>query len=140
MLKRDIKYVNFDDEEVTETFYFNLSKSELIEYESTYGGKFQDFMKTMIKSEDTQKLIQEFKKLILLSYGEKSPDGRRFVKSDTLREEFSQTAAYDTLFMELATNETLAAEFITSIMPSDMRQSVELSVVKKDFVEKTTGE
>jgi hypothetical protein len=69
--------------------------------------------------------VSEFKKIVLLSYGEKTPDGKRFVKNDEIREAFSQTAAYDTLFMELATDDKAAADFIKGIMPRDMSQQVE---------------
>lgn len=122
MLKRSIKYTNFNDEEVTGVFYFNLSKSELVELEMSYSGAgLQATMQRIIDTRDSEELIKEFKKIILLSYGVKSDDGETFEKSDELRERFQQTAAYQALFMELATDENAASTFIIGIMPKDMQ-------------------
>src|SRR5688572_27492135 len=111
MLKRTIKYENYDGEEVSEEFYFNLSKAELIEMEVEYQEGFTTMIQKVIEAQDRRELVKQFKDLVLRSYGVKSEDGKRFVKSDKLREEFSQTAAYSTLFMELATNDELATVF-----------------------------
>lgn len=125
MLKREITYENFDGETVTEVFYFNLTKSEMIELEVSYKDGLESVIKKIIAAEDNESLIAEFKKIILLSYGEKSEDGKRFVKSDSIREGFSQTAAYDALFMDIATNEETAAVFIKGIIPKDMAIEVD---------------
>jgi hypothetical protein len=129
MLKRDITYEDFDGEKVTETFYFNLSKSEIIELEVGYKEGLQEVLQRIIKTEDRKRLVEEFKKIILLSYGVKSDDGKRFVKNEGLREEFSQTAAYDSLFIELATNDESAATFIKGIIPKDFAKEVEKAEV-----------
>ena len=63
-------------------------------------------------------LIDLFKDLILRSYGEKSADGRRFIKSKELSTAFSQTEAYSELFMELVTDAEKAAEFVNGITPA----------------------
>lgn len=120
MLKRDIKYETFDGEEVTETFYFNISKPELIELEVGVDEGFGVFLERIVKTEDKKQLIAEFKKIILLAYGEKSADGKRFVKNDELREAFSQTAAYQELFMQLSTDAKVASDFIKGLLPKDM--------------------
>lgn len=120
MLKREIKYTNFDDEEVTETFYFNLSKSELIELEVEREEGMSEWLQAIIETKDHKELIAQFKRLVLLTYGQKSEDGKRFIKNDQLREEFSQTPAYDALFMELALDDGAAVAFIKGIMPKDM--------------------
>ena len=129
MLKRDITYEDFDGNVVTDTYYFNFSKSEMIEFEAEYKGGFEAFLQSVIKAEDNQSLIAIFKKLVLLTYGVKSEDGKRFIKSDELRTEFSQTAAYDKLFIELATNDSLAADFVMGVMPRDMRDEVKAEIV-----------
>lgn len=125
MLKRDIKYRTFDDEEVTETFYFNITKSEVVELEVGHEGGMEAFIKRIVRTNDSKALIAEFKRIILLAYGEKSDDGKRFVKSDELRNAFSQTAAYDALFMDLATNENSAVDFIRGVLPADMRGDID---------------
>jgi hypothetical protein len=125
MLKRDITYEDFDGESVTESFYFNLTKTELIELEVGYKDGLEAAMQRIVKTEDRQALIAEFQRIILLSYGVKSDDGRRFMKSDQLREEFTQTPAYDALFIELATDDKAAATFIQGILPKGLVENVE---------------
>lgn len=122
MLKRSITYKDFDDREVTEIFYFNLSHSEMIELEAKYRGG--NFLQRIVDSDDREEIIKQFKDIILRSYGEKSEDGKRFVKSDKIREEFSQTAAYDALFLEVATNTDRAAEFMLGVIPKDLAENV----------------
>lgn len=125
MLKREITFKDFNDVQHTETFYFNISQPELIEMEVEQEGGLSAWIQEIIKTENAKELVAHFKKLVLLSYGIKSEDGRRFVKSDQLREEFSQTNAYSTLFMELATNDESAAAFIKGIMPADLEKQVD---------------
>ncbi len=120
MLKRDITYLDFNDEEVTDTFYFNITKSEIVELEVEHKEGLDATIKKIIETKDNKSLVAEFKRIILLSYGEKSADGKRFIKSDESREEFSQTAAFDSLFMELATQDEAAATFIKGVLPKDM--------------------
>jgi|SRR4051812_22273373 len=129
MLKREITYEDFDGEKVTGTFYFNLTKSEIIELEVAYSGGLQETLQLIIKTDNKKRLIEEFKRIILLAYGVKSEDGKRFIKNDELREEFSQTAAYDELFIELATSEESAAVFIKGIIPKDFAKEVEKAEV-----------
>ena len=125
MLKRNISYEDFDGEKVTETFYFNLTRSEIVELNVEHKGGLEDAIQRMVKSQDLKSLIAEVKKIVLWSYGVKSDDGKRFIKNDTLREEFSQTAAYDSLFMELATNDDAAATFIKGVIPKDFAKEME---------------
>lgn len=125
MLKREITYEDFNGNQVTDLYYFNLSKPELIEMEVEHKGGFGAMMKTVIDSKDHKTLIKTFKDIVLMSYGVKSDDGKRFIKTDELRLEFSQTAAFDVLFMELATNDAAAAIFIKGVMPKDMAAEVE---------------
>lgn len=125
MLKKSITYVDFNDQEVTETFYFNLSKAELLEMEMGTSGGFGEMLKRIVDSKDTSSLILEFKKIILSAYGKRSDDGKRFIKNDQLREEFTQTAAYSVLFMELATSDNAAVDFIKGVLPPDMGPAIE---------------
>lgn len=124
MLKRDITYEDFNGNTVTETFYFNMTKTEVIELEVSYEGGLEGILKKIIETEDRKGLIEEFKKIVLLSYGMKSPDGKRFIKNDELREEFSQSAAFDVLFIELATDDDAAAIFVKGILPGDLSKEV----------------
>lgn len=128
MLKRNITYEDFNGTTVTEVFYFNLSKSELVELELSTKEGFGESLQRIIKAEDNKSLIAEFKRIILGSYGQKSDDGKRFIKNDTLREEFSQTAAYNALFMELAQNAEAANAFVQGILPADMGKELQAAV------------
>ena len=124
MLKKTIKYFDYNDEPREEDFYFNLSKAELAEMELSTTSGLDETIRRISSTKDTPKLVQLFKDIILRSYGEKSPDGKRFIKSEELSTAFSQTEAYTELFMELATNADSAAAFIKGIIPSDMRKQI----------------
>lgn len=123
MLKKTITYTDYNDNERTEDFYFNLTKAELTEMEFSTNGGFAETIQQIITAKDTAALIKIFKELLLRSYGEKSSDGKRFVKSDELRDGFAQTEAYSNLFMELATNEEAASTFIKGILPKDLQDA-----------------
>lgn len=120
MLKHKITYKDFDGDDVTEEFYFNINKSELIELEVEHKEGMQEYLQRIVKAEDRKTMVAEFKKIILLAYGEKSEDGKRFIKSDDLRTAFSQTAAYDALFMQLTTDAEASAKFIQAVLPQDL--------------------
>jgi hypothetical protein len=136
MLKRNVTYEDFNGNTVTDTFYFNLSKAELVELEYNYENGFAATIESIVKAEDNKTLITIFKDLILKAYGQKSDDGKRFIKNDELREEFSQTAAYSELFMELAVDDKAASDFIAGIVPKDMGEAIEAETKKQ----KTTAE
>lgn len=123
MLKKTITYTDFNDVERTEDFYFNLSEVEILEMEaeaSTSGGLAEMFRK-MVRDNDHKNLMRVFKDLILKSYGEKSSDGKHFLKIDEngnpLSVGFSQTNAYVKLFMEVSSDADTASNFINGIIP-----------------------
>lgn len=118
MLKKTITYEDYNGKTVTEDFYFNLTQAELIEMELNEKGGLAAMLKRIVESEDGAKIIATFKSIILRAYGVKSEDGRRFVKSQELCDEFAQTPAYSVLFMELATDANTAAEFVKGIVPT----------------------
>lgn len=120
MLKREITYVDYNGVERIEPHYFNLTKAELMEMEMSTAGGLAEMIQRIVAAQDAPAIISVFKKLILKAYGMKSPDGKRFIKSEELSTEFAQTEAYSQLFMELATNDKAAAEFINGIVPADM--------------------
>jgi len=120
MIKKTITCKDYNGEVRTETFYFNLSKAEILEMELLTEGGMEQLINKIIETKDTPSLIKIFKTLICKSYGEKSPDGRRFIKSEELTNEFTQTEFYSTLFMELATDSEAASEFVSGIIPDDI--------------------
>lgn len=120
MLKKTITYTDYNETERTEDFYFNLSKAEVMEMELSTTGGLAEMIKRIVATQDQPAIIKIFKDLILKAYGVKSPDGKRFIKSQELCDEFSQTEAYSILFMELATDDKKAAEFVNGIVPADI--------------------
>lgn len=120
MLKKTVTYTDYNGVERTEDFYFNLSKAEVAEMELSVDGGLSQMLENIVKSKDNKQIISIFKDIVLKSYGEKSMDGKRFIKSDEIREAFSQTEAYSEIFIELALNEQAAAEFVNGILPANL--------------------
>lgn len=122
MLKKTITYTDYNGVELTEDFYFNLSKAEAIELEVGIPGGLTTMIQNIVAANDSPSIIKIFKEFILKSYGVKSPDGKRFIKNDEngrpLADKFKETEAYSELFMELATNAEEASKFINGIIPS----------------------
>lgn len=120
MLKKTITYEDFNGETVSEDFYFHLSKAELVELEMSHRGGLSAALERIIAAEDNQAIISEFKNIILTAYGKRSDDGKRFIKTQELRDEFTSSEAYSTLFMDLIENTDSAVEFINGVIPKDM--------------------
>lgn len=125
MLKKTVTYENFNGEEVTEDHYFNLSKAELVEMELSMDGGLSKHLQTLVESGDGGTIMRTFKTLLLDAYGKKSDDGRRFLKTQEIRDEFASSEAYSQIFMELATNADAAAEFVNNIVPKGLDEEVE---------------
>lgn len=120
MFKKTVNYTDYNGQERQEDFYFNLTKAEVLEMELSTTGGLSAMIQGVIDAKDTPQLIKIFKDLVLKSYGKKSPDGRRFIKSAELTEEFAQTEAYSEIFMELATNDEAATAFVQGITPKGL--------------------
>ena len=130
MFKKTITATDYNGVTYTEDYYFNMSKPEIAEMENSKEGGFGEYLKKISGAKDEKELTKVFKDLILKSYGVKSPDGRRFIKTDELSLEFSQTDAYSVLYMELATDSDKASEFIKGIFPSDIVKEAEKQTQK----------
>jgi hypothetical protein len=118
MLKKSITYTDYDGNERTENFWFNLSKAECMEMELSTSGGMQQLIEKIISEKDQAQLVKMFKEIILKAYGEKSPDGKHFFKSPEISAGFASTEAYSELFMELATNSEAASEFMNAVLPT----------------------
>lgn len=117
MLKKPITYTDYDGNTRTEDFYFNLTKAEITEMQVSVDGGLTKMIERIIAAKDAKQIVAIFKDIILRSYGEKSADGRRFIKSPELSEAFSQTEAYVQLFEELSSDADAAAAFVNGIIP-----------------------
>ena len=129
MIKKTIKYFDFDGNERSETFYFNLTKAECMEMELSTDGGLEKTIQRIIEAKDTKMIVDTFKSLILKAYGEKSPDGKYFYKSKEISDRFASTEAYSELFMELSSNADEASKFFNGIIPQvpdDVRKAAEM--------------
>lgn len=124
MIKKTITYTDYNGTERTEDFYFNLSKAEIMEMELSTTGGLAEMIQNVVNAKDTPAIIKIFKDLIVKAYGVKSPDGKRFMKSDELAAAFVETEAYSELFMELATDADAAAKFVNGIVPASMAKQL----------------
>jgi len=129
MLKKTIKYRDFNDNELEEDFYFNLTQSELMKLQTSVPGGLEQMLRTIINTKDGNAIMDMFAKILHIAYGQKSPDGRRFIKSEEISEAFEQTLAYDQLYMELVTDADKAAAFIKGILPSEVQEATNVKTL-----------
>lgn len=124
MLKKTITYTDYNGVERKEDFYFNFSKAEVVEMEMQTSGGLVETIEKIVNSQDQRAIIDIFKDLVLKAYGEKSPDGKHFLKFDEngnpLSKKFAQTEAYSILFMELAFDADAAAKFFNAVIPKNL--------------------
>lgn len=125
MIKKTITYNDYNGVERTEDFYFNFNEAEILEWEMGTTGGLSEMITKIVNTKDAPAIIKLFKKLVLDAYGEKSADGRRFIKTPELSAAFSQTEAYSQIFMELATNADEAAKFVNGIVPANRAQQAQ---------------
>lgn len=117
MLKKTVTYTDYNGNERTEDFYFNLTKAECVEMNLSTAGGLDAYLQKIVDTKDVPALITQFKDLVLKAYGEKSADGRRFMKDDEIRRAFAETEAYSVIFMELVADADAAAAFVNGIVP-----------------------
>lgn len=118
MLRKTIKYTDYNGNEREEDYLFNLSKAECMEMELSTNGGMEQMIKQIIAEKDNEKIVNLFKKIILKAYGIKSPDGKYFRKSPEISSDFASTEAYSVLFMELSTDADAASKFINAVLPN----------------------
>lgn len=125
MYKITETYTDYDDNQRTEDFYFNYSEAELTDLQFSVPGGLAGMIDKIIKTNDMPKLVELFRELIQKAYGEKSNDGRRFIKSPELTKEFTETVAYSQIYMRLATDSKAAQEFINKVVPKSMKDKMQ---------------
>lgn len=139
MLVKNIKYTDYNGVEREEKYYFNLSKAEAIDMELSKEGGFGEYVQKLVNANDIHSLIKVFKDLILLSYGEKSEDGKSFIKVNKdghrLADDFAQTEAFSELYSELALNAEAGSNFIQGIMPKDLEKKLNDAVANIEMKE-----
>lgn len=134
MLKETITYFDFDGNERTENFYFNLTKAECMEMELGTTGGLENMIARIIEAKDHAQIVETFKNIILKAYGEKSADGKHFFKSPEISAKFAATEAYSDLFMKLASNAEEATRFVNGIIPQVPEDMKKASDLKKNMI------
>lgn len=122
MIKKTVTFTDFDGNKRTEDFYFHLTEQELTEWELSVDGGLSGVLTRIVNSKDDKKLIELFKELLIRSYGVKTPDGRGFIKNEEVLNNFKYTQAFSDIYMELATDDKAAAEFVNGVMPAGLAE------------------
>lgn len=112
------KYTDWNGVEKEEELCFNITKAELLTMEKMTEGGYHKLLEKLMKEKDVLGLLDEVNKILILAYGIKSEDGKKFVKNDDIREEFVSTAAYDAIWTRIMTDENFAQEFVAKVLPS----------------------
>lgn len=136
MLKKPITYTNFNDEEVTENFYFNLNEAEIIEWEHERPGGFAQWLQEIAQMKDNHEILAAFKRIILMGVGEKSEDGKHFVKNEEIRKKFEAHAAFPKLYMEMLQDSDKAVEFFQAVIPKSAAEQFAKGVEEAKALEK----
>lgn len=131
MIKKTVTYKDLNGKERTETFYFHYFESEIMDMEMSEEGGLAERIQRIIDAKDQASLLKVIKKFVIDAYGIKSDDGRRFNKSQEVKDAFVECPAYSKIYMELLTNDELAAEFVNKVVPEDMAAQLAEIVAKK---------
>ena len=133
MIKKTVTYTDYNGEKRTETFYFHYSEAEILDMEMSEEGSFAERIQRIIDAKDKTALMKLVKKFVIDAYGVKSEDGKRFMKNDDVKAAFLECPAYSDIFMDMVTDDELAAEFVNGVIPSSMEDRVaKLSINKAD--------
>lgn len=126
MIGLPIKYENGEGEEKTETFWFHLSKPELMRLQTSIPGGFGKLLQDLLAAEDMNELFKHFEDIIFKAYGVRTADGRGFEKSDELTQKFRQSFAYEALFDKMMADEDAFANFVKAMLPKNFEREMAL--------------
>lgn len=127
MLKKIIKYTDYNDLPRTQEFFFYLSKKDIQVLNANYEGGLQGQFNKIMNKLDMKALLQTVEDIVLTSYGEKSDDGTKFIKNAKVREDFQYSAAYEALFDELTTGDDAAdkfSDFLKKVLPNELQAQI----------------
>lgn len=131
MLKKEITFTNFNDEEVTKTYWFNLNKLQAMKLVSANGG-LDTYLPEVAKKKDTEKFIAFVEGVVLDAYGardEADPDV--FDTSAEAKEKFKKSPAFSELVYSLLTSEDAFVTFLLDILPKSMREQLQVEMAKQ---------
>lgn len=122
MYKITETYTDYEGNERTEDFFFHVTKAEIMEMDFVEEGGLAKTVERIMATRDKKALLELFKSIVILAYGEKSADGRRFMKNEEIKKNFTETEAYSNIFVRLATDSKAASDFINNIVPADVQE------------------
>lgn len=132
MFKKTVSYTDYNGVERTESYHFHFSEAEILDMEMSVEGGFAERIQTIIDANDKTSLMKVIKKFVIDAYGVKSEDGKRFIKNDEVKTAFLESPAYSKIWMELVTNDQVAADFINNVVPADMKEQLAAIAAKKE--------
>ena len=132
MIKKTVTYKDYNGVERTEPFYFHYTEAELLDMEMSTEGGFAERVKRIIDAKDQTSLLKVIKQFVLDAYGVKSEDGRRFIKNAEVKEAFVECPAYSEIYMDLLSDDKIAAEFVNGVVPDNMRDRLTKMVAKNN--------
>lgn len=120
MLKQSITFQNLDDEEVTEDFYFQITKAEVAEKALIEGEGYYERLRDLSVEKDGAKIISHFKAILASAVGRR--EGQIFKKSQEITDYFMFSGAYDAFFMGLMEKPDSGASIIAAMLPKDAQE------------------
>ena len=127
VLKKTIRYTDFDGTSREEDLYFNLSEAELLEMAIHHDRGVEGvaaYFKELGESKDPKLIIPAVKNMLLLAYGERSEDGRHFRKSPEITDDFVSSAAYQEMFMQMMSDRDTIMGFFKGALPAKYLQAL----------------
>lgn len=129
MFKHTVKYDDYNGDAHEKDVYFNISMPEMMKLEHSIPGGYGQYLEAIAKAQDPKKIWETFETLIDISYGEKSPDGQRFIKTDEngnkLVDAFKESPVFEAFMLEILTNDELAAEMVNRMIPEKALKQLE---------------
>ena len=128
MIPEKLTYRDLDGNVVTKTWYFSLDRAEIAEmkirHEGPGKGSLEDYLDRIVKEQDNNKLLDNFKAILFNSVALRPADANYLDKSPAVRAEFTGGGAYETMFMKMLEDAVYAAKLINGIIPADMAEEV----------------
>lgn len=116
MQKLTIQFENFDGETVSEDLYFHLNIKELQAMEE-WPVPLTKRIADLTNTQDGKKAFELMRDIIEVAYGERSEDGKRFVKNEEVLKNFTQGLAYDEVIIKFIDGSMDLAKFIEGLLP-----------------------
>ena len=116
MQKLTVQYQNFDGDLETEDLYFHLNIKELQEMEN-WDVPLTKRIAKLTKTEDGKEAFELMRDIVEAAYGERSADGKRFVKNPEVLKNFTQGLAYDEVIISFIDGTTDLGKFVEGLLP-----------------------